>query len=355
MVKRIHRLQRAQNVDGIRLIRIVDKQGILRALINLGDHMSDTTNWEFVKRQAHDQNAWFEPKFVDQALETWAAQLQREPLEAWMSSLLYSDNPKVVGIVMAGNIPMVGLHDLICVLATGHRAKVKLSSDDRPLMKEVIAILSSFGIGESIEEAQNLKEIDAVIATGSNNSSRYFQYYFKDIPKVIRKNRSSVAVVESLEVPEIHEIGKDIFNFFGKGCMNVSKVYLKRGCDIVTFIDGLEGHAFVADNHRYHSNYTYHKALFLMNKEKHLDNGFLLLKQDEGLHSPLGCLFYEFYDNSEELYNRLETKRSEIQLIVNENTAAHVALPQVRFGQSQANELDRYADNVDIPSFLGSI
>jgi hypothetical protein len=318
-------------------------------------HMRDGEAWNGVRQLAFEENAWFEPKNTEQALSTWAGQLTSDALTRWLNSIPHTQNPKNIGIVMAGNIPMVGLHDLLSVLAVGHRAFVKLSADDTVLMKAVISFLHDQGLSDRIVIADRIKDVDAVIATGSNNSSRYFEYYFKDIPRVIRKNRSSVAVVHSTDEPSLELIRKDIFDFFGKGCMNVSKVYLKAGSDIVSFIDHLEGAEDVMNYHRYHSNYTYHKALFLMNKEQHLDNGFILIKQDQGIHAPLGCLFFDFFKDDTTLYQELEAQKDEIQLIVNGKEASETTIPQVRFGETQNNQLDRYADNVDIPSFLGSI
>ncbi|MES2560367.1 MAG: acyl-CoA reductase [Bacteroidota bacterium] len=304
--------------------------------------------------KAYTQNPWFTIHHIKQSVQAWADNLRSSKLNEWLETYTIPEpRPKTIAIIMAGNIPLVGFHDLLCVLVTGNKALVKVSVDDSTLMKWVITELIQIepGFSSLIEISENRlpQGFDAVIATGSNNSNRYFEYYFREKHSLLRGNRNSVAVLTGNETPEdIHKLGGDIFTYFGLGCRNVSKIYVPKDYDITQFLDGIESHNDVINHHKYANNYTYHKAILLMNLTPHLDNNFLLLKEDERIASPLGMLYYERYDSIETLMETFKQKQSEIQCIVSKSVFPG-AIP---LGKAQQPELKDYADGVDTLAFL---
>lgn len=306
---------------------------------------------------ALNHNAWFQPEEVKRSLSSLQEMLQPEALEKWFEQIIVTESPKKIGMILAGNIPMVGFHDILSVLATGNIAVIKLSSSDSKLLPVLLKQLISFepALAERIIFAERLKDFDAIIATGSNNSSRYFDYYFGKVPNIIRKNRNSIAVLDGKEsTEEIALLGHDIFDYFGLGCRNVSKVYLPEGYEIKNFFEPLETFQPVINHFKYNNNYDYNKSIYLVNGEPHFDNGFLLLKEDQGLSSPLAVLFFEYYKNLEELNHTLEAMQDQIQCIVS-HTDLKMKSDVVSFGQSQHPQLWDYADNVNTVTFLNSL
>jgi hypothetical protein len=307
-----------------------------------------------VLEQAYLCNNWFTEDNVRFALESFADTLNDQDIDSWLDSYATSSKPKNVGIVMAGNIPLVGLHDLLCVICSGHKAWIKVSSSDKVLTTWVVQTLVNIdpSLSEQMEMVDRVNHADAVIATGSNNTSRYFEYYFKDIPHIIRKNRSSVAVITGNETAEEMEgLSDDIFRYFGLGCRNVSKVFLPEGYDLEKFYPAMNKWAEVINHNKYANNYTYHKAIFSMNGTPHFDNNFLILKADEGWHSPLSCAFYEHYKQIDTVVDKLRSASDQLQCIVGHIDFAGI-LP---FGNTQKTTLFDYADGVDTMRFLTGI
>ncbi len=298
--------------------------------------------------QARQQNGWFTEESVSNALQGISFMLNKQKLNKWIASYELTDAiPKVVGIVMAGNIPLVGFHDLLCVLLSGNVAAIKPSTDDvfltHKLIDWITAIEPRFRKDLSIRD--KLTNVDAVIATGSDNTARYFEYYFKGIPHIIRKNRTSVAILNGNEKPEdIRSLGVDIFSYFGLGCRNVSKLFTPEGYDIREAFPLLQDFEPIIHHHKYRNNYDYHKSIYLINKTPHLDTGFLLTVSSDELVSPISVLYHQEYDQLEALEHLLETQNEKIQCIVGEN--------HTPFGQAQRPELWDYADNVDTLDFL---
>ncbi|MCB9239814.1 MAG: acyl-CoA reductase [Flavobacteriales bacterium] len=296
------------------------------------------------------ENPWFTPENVRFCLRNWIQSLADDQLSNWIPEP--ASAVKRVGVVCAGNIPLVGLHDVLSIVATGHQAVVKLSHSDKRTMRRAIQALNeSLDKPQQIEETEKLEHVDAVIATGSNNSSRYFEYYFKNIPHVIRKNRTGVAVLTGEESPEqLHFLAKDIFTYFGLGCRNVTKLFLPQGYDFEPIVTAFEPYYEVIHHHKYANNYTYHKAIFLMNLDKHLDSGFLLFKEDQGIHAPLSCVFFEYYDTLDLVQKKINDLEDEIQVVV-----GHVPWASLPFGVAQETRLMDYADNLNTIEFLQSI
>lgn len=308
--------------------------------------------------KAYHHNQWFTPENTRLALESIADNyLAEEKLHKWLSNYEFKENssPKTVALVMAGNIPLVGWHDLMCILLTGNNAQVKLSAKDEVLPKMMIRELEETepGFKDRIKIVERLQGFDAVIATGSTNTARYFEYYFGKYPHIIRKNRNSVAIITGKESKEeLFELGKDIFEYFGLGCRNVCKLFVPKGYDFTEMLDTFAPYRNVADHYKYENNYSYHKSIWLLNRDPHLDTGFLILKKDEKLASPTASVYYEEYDNLQEVEERFFNDREKIQCIVGSEDNYLATVP---FGHSQSPELWDYADGVDTIAFLLSL
>ena len=304
--------------------------------------------------QSH--NGWYTSENVCFAIASWAQALTPEKLNQWISSYDFkTTTPKTIGLVLAGNIPLVGFHDFLCVLISGHNVLVKTSSNDQHLLpflaNYLITIEPKFKDRISFVEGK-LENFDAIIATGSNNTSRYFEYYFKDKPSIIRKSRNSVAVLNGSESKEqMIALGEDIFRYFGLGCRNVSKLFVPRNYNFDAFFNGMFPYQDIIKYEKYSNNYDYNKAVFLMSNFKLLDNEFLTIKEDIGYASPISSVFYEYYDDLDEVKKRLETDKEQIQCIVS-NAIIEGSIP---FGTTQKPELWDYADDVDTIEFLTSL
>jgi hypothetical protein len=304
--------------------------------------------------QSH--NGWFTPEQVCFALNSWAEALTEENLEEWLSRYEFSNiKPKTVGLILAGNIPLVGFHDFISVLISGHNVLVKTSSNDQYFIKflsnYLISLNSEFKNHITFTDGK-LENFDAVIATGSNNTARYFEYYFKNKPSIIRKNRNSVAVLNGSEtIEDLELLGEDIFRYFGLGCRNVSKLFVPNGYDFQLFFKAIFKYGSVIQYEKYANNYDYNKAVFLMSNFKLLDNEFLTLKEDSSYASPISSIFYEFYDSVEVVKSQLEKDSDQIQCVVSKNLIKN----SISFGKTQHPKLCDYADNVDTLKFLQQI
>jgi hypothetical protein len=302
-------------------------------------------------------NPWFIPPFVKVCMSAWASALKEENLVQWLRGYeKYPGNgkePLTVGIIMAGNIPMVGFHDLLCVLASGNLALVKLSSSDDILVPAVLRVLSNINpVYKDLVSFTDgpLKRFDAIIATGSNNSSRYFDYYFGKYPHIIRKNRNGVAVLTGRETEDdLVKLSDDIFIYFGLGCRNVSKIYIPDGYDIRKIFNSFSKYSFFADHNKYRNNYDYQKSILLINRVPHLDTGFLLVKPDHSMISPISVVHTETYLTIEQLNNDLVVAGTNIQCIISSlEDVKNSILP----GRSQYPELWDYADGIDTMEFL---
>ncbi len=303
-------------------------------------------------------NAWFTPESVLQAVTAVGNMLNRNNLTTWFNNYdLQNKSSKRVGLILAGNLPMVGFHDVLCVLITGNYALIKASSQDARLIKYVLQMLTDIenGFKDQYSFVERLENFDAVIATGSNNTSRYFEYYFGKVPHIIRKNRSSLALLTGDESAEqLYRLGHDIFDYYGLGCRNVSKLMVPKGYIFNFFFESIEPYQPIINHHKYNNNYDYNKSIYLVNSDKHFDNGFLLLKEDENLISPLAVLFYEYYDDLQSAQNKLNEDSDKIQCIVSA-APLQVKNQVVDFGESQQPALWDYADGVDTMKFLTEI
>ncbi len=304
--------------------------------------------------QSH--NGWYTQEQVYFAIQSWAEALKEENLTTWLTPYnLEEIKPKTIGLILAGNIPLVGFHDFLSVLISGHKVVVKTSSNDQYLLpflaKYLVAIEPLFKNNITFVEGK-LDNFDAVIATGSNNTARYFEFYFKDKPSIIRKSRNSVAVLNGQETKvQLIALGDDIFRYFGLGCRNVSKLFVPKDYDFTKFFEAIFEYQDVIHYEKYANNYDYNKAVFLMSNFKLLDNGFLTIKEDTSHASPISSVFYEYYTSLEEVENRLLTDQDSIQCIVS-NSLVKNSIP---FGTTQKPELWDYADDVDTIAFLKNL
>jgi hypothetical protein len=304
----------------------------------------------------HIYNAWFTPESVTSAVTSIGKMLNVSDLSMWLNKydLSKSRSPKKVGLILAGNIPLVGFHDVLCVLVTGNHALIKASIQDARLIKQVLKMLVAIdnSFADKFSFVERLVDFDAVIATGSNNSSRYFDYYFGKVPNIIRKNRNSVTVITGNETKEqLYKLGHDIFDYFGLGCRNVSKLFIPKGYDLATFFEAIEPYHDIINHNKYSNNYGYNRSIYLVGSEKHLDNNFLILREDEGLSSPLAVLFYSYYDDIKRVEHLINNQAENIQCVVT-TAPLQVKSQVVDFGQSQQPKLWDYADGIDTMDFL---
>lgn len=299
------------------------------------------------------QNAWFSTENTLQALESWSKNLQKESLDNWLSPYTITQTEsKKVAVIMAGNLPLVGFHDFLSVLISGHNVIAKLSSDDKlllPFLAKVLIQLEPQFKNAITFTQERLPQFDAVIATGSNNTARYFEFYFKNKPNIIRKNRNAVAVLTGNETHEqLVALGADIFNYFGMGCRSVSKLFVPKEYNFDAFFKAMFEHKDIINHHKYANNYDYNKAVYLMSLFPILDNEFMILKEDENFSSPISVVFYETYNSIAELRTFLSEREAEIQCVVADGFSEN----EIPFGQAQQPKLNDYADGVDTVAFL---
>ena len=320
-------------------------------LVRLGEYiLSNEESWKQTKEKAGYENGWFIPEFVDLAIQNITRSfLQKETLKDWSHSYqLPTSNlqPQTIGIVMAGNIPLVGFHDLLCVFISGHKARIKLSSKDKLLIRHLTEKLIEWDaeINNLIQFSEMLKGCDAYIATGSNNSSRYFDYYFGKYPHIIRRNRTSVAILDGEETDEeLEKLADDVYLYFGLGCRNVTKIYVPKEYDFIPLLEAFKKYNWLADHHKYKNNYDYNLALHQLNKKYYMTNGSILLIEDMALFSPISQLNYEFYVNRDALIEKM-AENPDLQCIVGKGFTA--------FGKSQSPNINDYADGADTLRFL---
>lgn len=337
---------------------LVHQEWLILAFKQLGEFMRqpDEAFQQVVNSAAHT-NAWFTEKEVKNALKALANMLNEYDLKHWFKEIKINKNPKKIGLILAGNIPLVGFHDVICVLATGNKALIKLSSSDDKLLPALLTQLCVFEpqLQQQIVYLERLKDFDAVIATGSNNTSRYFDYYFGKVPNIIRKNRNSVAILTGEEsTDELKKLGHDILDYFGMGCRSISKIYIPEGYAIKNFFEPIEEFSAIADHFKYNNNYDYNKSIYLINQDEHYDNGFLLLKKDERLSSPLAVLYYENYSSLNDVKQKLQALNNQLQCVVSKSELT-AEEPTIGFGESQKPKLWDYADKVNTIDFLNGL
>ncbi len=338
-------------------IKAFEKLGILFSNNISKNSSKELTHWSSELNKAIDTsykyNTWFTEDSVKQALNEWSKQLNYSNIKQWTDQYQLTDkSDKKIAIIMAGNLPLVGFHDLLCGLILNFNCIVKLSSDDKILIPFIIEFLDSVlpGIKNKVEFTTNpIKDFSGVIATGSNSSFKYFEYYFGSYPNVLRKTRHSIAVLDGNEsVEDLKNLGNDIFTYFGMGCRSVSKLLVPKGYDFDLLFNALFKFKDIINHNKYVNNYDYNKAVYLMSEQKFIENGFVILKEDEKLGSPIGCLFFEYYENSKDLNTYISNIKDSLQCVV-----SNLNIPNsTSFGSSQKPNIDDYADNINTLDFL---
>lgn len=345
------------------------KEEIIKVLVQLGtifnavaskDEWRDydcglTQNeWDSLQlmiKKEKQHNPWFTEKNIKSSMKGLGLMLEKNELTTFADNYSYSNAPKKIALIMAGNIPLVGFHDLICVLLSGNNALCKLSSQDSRIPLFIIQLLTEMDVRlkDKIQLVLGpLKNFDAVIATGSNNTIAQFETYFGKYPHIFRRNRTSIAVLTGDETDEeLTALGDDCFLYFGMGCRNVSKLFIPNDFNTDRLFEAFLPHSDVINHHKYGNNYDYNRTIFLMNSIPFLDNNCFMLKEDKGLHAPLSVIYYERYENLEQPTAFIETHRSELQVIVGKN--------QTPFGVAQTPKIDDFADDVDTMLWLNEL
>ena len=345
----------------------MELQQSLNAFVKLGDFLSQFTDtprgteidrafidgFKHQLKLAREHNGWFSTNNLKFALQSWSDALTETNLKTWTSNYDFGPiDAKTIAIIMAGNIPLVGFHDFLSVLISGHKVLVKQSSNDKhllPYLAKYLEVLEPQFKGKITFTEEKLDNFDAVIATGSNNTARYFEYYFKGKPSIIRKNRNSVAILTGNETNEqLEALSDDIFRYYGLGCRNVSKLYIPEDYNFDAFFNAVFKWKDIINESKYANNYDYNKAVYIMSEFDMLENGFLMIKEDQSFGSPIATVFYEKYKDSSTLQTQLEAQSEHIQCIV----ADGFSEVEVAFGQTQDPKLWDYADNIDTVDFL---
>ena len=323
----------------------------------LDEDFDNSTDDKLVKfkdiiTKAQSKNPWFTDENIKVNLTYWSNKLTKHNLNKWLSKYnLNNTSRKNIAIIMAGNIPLVGFHDFICVFLSGHNSVIKLSNSDNfilPFLTDLMKVSSE----RIVYSDSFLKDYDGVIATGSDNTSRYFDYYFKNKRSIIRKNRNSIAILNGEESDDdLKSLSQDIFTYFGLGCRNVSKLYVPKNYNFDLFFNSIFDYKELINNHKYANNYDYNKAIYLMSEYKFLDNGFFIVKEGNEMHSPISTINFEYYDSVSILREKINLEDDNIQCIVSNIEFKG----KVDFGETQNPSLNQYADNIDVMSFLLTI
>lgn len=329
----------------------------IRAFSLLGEKINsiDDDTFNSLTSKVANENPWFTKANIKMSLTGVSKLLDKKLLQEWITSYstLHSPSTKTIALILAGNIPMVGFHDILCVLIAGHKVQIKPSSKDTVLitylLDQLIEVEPKFE--PFIKLTDKLKDFDAVIATGSDNSYRYFDYYFRKYPSVIRKNRTSCAILDGYESEEeLFQLGRDVFSYFGLGCRNVSKLFIPKEYDFSSLLKQWESFSEIIHHHKYANNYDYQKAIMMVNQTGFFDNGFVLITPSDMLVSPISVLYYEFYESAQDLLLKMKPFSEKIQCVVGKKFPANVV-----FGQAQFPGPNDYPDQVDTLKFLAEV
>jgi hypothetical protein len=311
----------------------------------------DDSEFELLLKKSEIENPWFTIDNQKFAFRQWSDLLTEENIKNWLKDYSVSKTPKRVGLILAGNIPLVGWHDVISVVLSNHIPVIKLSSKDKLTVPFLLKKWKEFsGNQVEFEFVDRLENFDAVIATGSNNTARYLEYYFKKHLNIIRKNRTSVAVLKGDETEaELQLLAKDIFQYFGLGCRNVTKIFIPEDFLIDRLFESFLGYQDIINHHKYANNYDYNKAVYLLNRDLFWDNNFVMLKEDDKLFSPLSVINFSRYSSIDDVKSFIAENEENIQCIVAKDD---LGFDSIQFGEAQNPGLDTYADNVDTMKFL---
>ncbi len=328
-----------------------------QTLISLGVFFKKSIGvFSAILPQVRAKNGWFEPEMVQQALHAWSEALVPEAVHFWLKDVVEPETKKKVGIVAAGNIPLVGLHDILSAYACGHEVYVKPSQDDALLYPLIFTFLQQSDASCVVECVDRLKGMDVVIGTGSSNTTRYFEQYFGHLPHLFRGTRHSAAWIdEQTSTEDLHLLGRDVFDYFGLGCRNVTHLLLPKAYDIQHIFKAWPTFSSVGDNKKYGNNYDYHRALYMMNGDAFLENGFVILRESPVLASPVSVVHWHRYESTAEGVEWLESQADRLQCVVGPNRLSLKGIEIVPYGKSQSPALWDYADRINTLDFLGKL
>ncbi|REC40695.1 MULTISPECIES: acyl-CoA reductase [Chryseobacterium] len=321
---------------------------------NQEDYNDNDSDFELLLKRSEIENPWFTIENQKFALKQWTDLLTEENIADWLKEYQISKTTKRVGLILAGNIPLVGFHDVISVVLSNHIPVIKLSSKDKYMIPFLLKKWNEFSEGNvSFEFVERLENFDAVIATGSNNTARYLEYYFKNHLNIIRKNRTSIAVLKGYETEEeLKLLAEDIFRYFGLGCRNVTRLFIPQDFVIDRLFESFLDFQEIINHNKYANNYDYNRAVYLLNQDKFWDNNFVMLKEDEKLFSPLSVINFSRYSSLDEVKSFISENEENIQCVVAKD---ELGLDSIKLGEAQNPGLNTYADNVDTMKFLSVI
>lgn len=321
---------------------------------NQEDYNDNDSDFELLLKRSEIENPWFTIENQKFALKQWTDLLTEENIADWLKEYQISKTTKRVGLILAGNIPLVGFHDVISVVLSNHIPVIKLSSKDKYMIPFLLKKWNEFSEGNvSFEFVERLENFDAVIATGSNNTARYLEYYFKNHLNIIRKNRTSIAVLKGDETEEeLKLLAEDIFRYFGLGCRNVTRLFIPQDFVLDRLFESFLDFQEIINHNKYANNYDYNRAVYLLNQDKFWDNNFVMLKEDEKLFSPLSVINFSRYSSLDEVKSFIEENEENIQCVVAKD---ELGLDSIKLGEAQNPGLNTYADNVDTMKFLSVI
>lgn len=323
------------------------------------DNLSAAENNLFYEvKESHLKNQWFTPYNVKSALAGLSDMLADDKIKKWIANYNINDltDPGKIAVIMAGNLPLVGFHDFMCVLLSGNQFLGKLSGQDKDLPVKIAGLLieTEPGFKSMISFTdEKISEFDAVIATGSNNTSRYFEYYFGRYPHIIRRNRNSMAILSGKEKgKDLENFSDDIFQYFGMGCRSVSLLFIPKDFDIKKLAESFKKWEYIKDHPKYFNNYEYQKAVMLVSQIDHIDTGFCLLRESQSLASPLSVVNYIWYETEDEILQYINRQSDNIQCIVAGNNPDLPGIDKVQPGKAQKPGPADYADDIDTLKFL---
>lgn len=327
----------------------------LNEFISNTDYSEEQQQLYTLMKKSEIENPWFTEKSFKHCFQTWANNLTEEKINSWIKKYSPTEKPKKIGLILAGNIPLVGFHDIISVILSGHQPIIKLSSKDQIILPFLLKKWNNLAENTlNFQFVEKLENYDAIIATGSNNTARYLGYYFKNVPNIIRKNRTSLGILNGNETNEqLQKLAEDIFLYFGLGCRNVTRLFIPENMCLDRLFENFIGFKEIINHHKYANNYDYHRAIYLLNQEQFWDNNFVMLKEDSKLFSPLSVVNFSRYQNINEIEKFLKENDSDIQCIV-ANPILNIK-DSLDFGKAQCPDLDTYADNIDTMEFLSKL
>jgi len=340
----------------------------IKGLANLGSFVGsflekNKDNYTYLEKEFYDlivkseiENPWFTQENLFFALKNWSEILFEENIEKWLKNHDFINEPKNIGLVLAGNLPLVGFHDIICAVLSENVPVIKLSSKDKILIPFLMKIWNNFSENNiKYEFVERLEKFDAIIATGSDNTAKYMNYYFREYPRIIRKNRTSLAILTGNETKEeLKGLSEDIFRYFGMGCRNITKIFIPENFNLEILFENFINFKHVINHNKYANNYEYNKAIYLLNQEKFWDNGFIMLRECEDLFSPISVVNFSRYASFSEVENFIVKNSDKIQCLVS-SEKSNDSFDFVQFGNSQKPNINTYADNIDTMEFLSRI